>query len=62
MNFHIRQSVKVTNEKHPRLNDAGVVEAVDPKGKKLAVRFDTPEPAGELVDLKFTDVTLLQAK
>lgn len=60
--MNIRESVKVTNAKHKRHNDAGIIEAVDTVAEKVTVKFDTPEPNGETLVLKFSDVTVLPAK
>lgn len=63
--MRVRQSVTVTKPKHPRLNETGIIEALigaDDKGenpKKVAVRFDTPEPTGELVTFAVAEVELL---
>ena len=59
MNFQIRQSVKVINTKHKRHGDAGNVEAIDTEAQKVKVKFDTPDPDGEVVELKFADLQTL---
>lgn len=62
--MRVRQSVRVTKAKHPRLNDVGYIEKLigtDKKGenpKKVIVKFDTPDPDGELVEFAVGDVEL----
>lgn len=60
--MEIRQSVLVTNSKHKRHQQAGIIESVDKDAGKVVVKFDTPDPTGETVELKISDVTVLQAK
>lgn len=63
--MRVRQSVRVTKAKHPRVDQVGIIETLigaDAQGlnpKKIAVRFDDPEPAGELVEFAAGEVTLL---
>eukprot|EP01034_Spumella_vulgaris_P008092 gene8092-10297_t len=59
MNFQIRQSVKVINAKHKRHGEAGIVEAIDTEAQKVKVKFDTPDPDGEVVELKAADLVAL---
>lgn len=63
--MRVRQSVTVTKPKHARTGEVGTIEKLigaDEKGenpKKLLVKFDTPDPDGEIIEFAAADLTLL---
>lgn len=63
--MRVRMSVKVTKAKHPRNGEVGSIETLidaDKKGenpKRVAVKFDLPDPDGEVVEFAAGDVELL---
>lgn len=57
--MRVRMSVTVTGTKAKRKGDTGIIEAIDLEADKVSVRFDTPDPTGELVTYKAADLTVL---
>lgn len=63
--MRVRQSVTVTKPKHARTGEVGTIEKLigaDAQGqnaKKVEVKFDTPDPDGEIIEFAVADVTLL---
>lgn len=63
--MRVRQSVTVTKPKHARTGEVGTIEKLigaDAQGqnpKKVEVKFDTPDPDGEIIEFAAADVTLL---
>lgn len=71
--MHIRQSVQVTKQGHARHGEAGIIETIESatgkmvKGKApvtvvYGVRFDTPDPDGELVKFGAKDLKSLPGR
>ena len=56
--MQVRASVKVTNPKHKRTGQAGVVQSMDENAGTASVKFDVP-PDGEPETVKVVDLVQL---
>lgn len=52
-------SVKVTKAGHKRKGETGIIESFNDEAGTVEVKFDTPDPDGEVVTIKADDLAAL---